>query len=184
MSPVVNFTNVLKKSCLHLIICVVFWGGFELSAKASATVNVSWNSVSDTNVVGYKLYYGTVSQQYTNTIVAGNVTNTYISGITPGITYYFAVTSYDATGWESAYSTEISYTLPIVAGSPISIAQTQGGFNISVNGTTALSYVILASTDLVNWVALTTNTAPFIFTDSNSAGYPERFYQAIPAPAQ
>jgi hypothetical protein len=183
MLPVVALTNPLKKFWLCLIVGLAAWRSFEWSAKATTAVNVSWNGVSDTNVVGYKLYFGTFSQEYTNTIVAGNVTNTYLSGITPGATYYFAVTSYNAAGWESAYSTEVAYTAPAVAGAPISIAQTPGGFNITVNGTAAMPYVILASTDLVNWVALTTNTAPFVFTDSNSAGYPERFYQAVPASA-
>lgn len=184
MSPVDTLTHPLKKFWLCLIVGMAVGGSFELSAQATTAVNVSWNGVSDTNVVGYKLYYGTFSQEYTNTIVAGNVTNTYVAAIAPGTTYYFAVTSYNSAGWESAYSTEIAYTAPAVAGPPISIAPTAGGFNISVNGTVALPYVILASTDLVNWVPIATNTAPFVFTDTNSADYPERFYQAIPASAQ
>ena len=37
--------------------------------------SVTWNPSPDTNVVGYKIYYGTASQVYTTNLVVGNVTN-------------------------------------------------------------------------------------------------------------
>jgi hypothetical protein len=163
-------------------LCNAGWKLFESPAKASISLNLVWNASSDTNVVGYKVYYGTVSEQYTDVIVAGNVTNALISGIESGKTYYFAATSYNAAGWESSYSPEISYTAPVINLAQISLASPSGGVNISVNGPAASPYVIFASTNLINWVALTTNTAPFIFTDTNSSNYSQRFYQAVQAP--
>jgi len=180
MPPAITPENSRKKLRLCLVSCLAAWGFFATPVKAITTLNVMWNGISDTNVAGYKLYYGTVSQQYTNAIVAGNVTNTSISGISPGTTYYFAATSYNAAGWESAYSTEIAYTVPPVNALLVSITPALAGINVSVNGTAVLPYVIMASTDLVNWVALATNTAPFTFTDTNSSSYRQRFYQAIP----
>jgi hypothetical protein len=169
----------LRRFLLCLLLCSAGWKLFESPATASISLNVAWIASSDTNVAGYKIYYGTVSGQYTNVIVAGNVTSTSISGIKPGNTYYFAATSYNAAGWESSYSPEISYTVPVINLPPISIASTSGGVNVSVNGTAASPYVIMASTNLINWVALTTNTAPFVFTDTNSSKYSQRFYQAV-----
>ncbi len=180
MSSDVKPKNSFTKIRLCLASCIAAWGFIASPVKAITTVEVMWSGISDTNVTGYKLYYGTVSQQYTNVLLAGNVTNTSISGISPGTTYYFAATSYNAAGWESAYSTEIAYTVPSVNALLVSIAPALAGMNVSVNGTVALPYVIMASTDLVNWVALVTNTAPFIFTDTNSSNYRQRFYQAVP----
>src|SRR5271168_4602220 len=98
---------------LCLMLCSAGWKIFELPANATISLNVAWIATPDTNVAGYKVYYGTASRQYTNVIVAGNVTNISISGIEPGTAYYFAATSYDAAGWESYYSPEISFTVPV-----------------------------------------------------------------------
>jgi hypothetical protein len=181
MSAEVAFILLIRRFLPCLILCLACWKHFEIPAEATTALNVNWNSAPDTNVVGYNLYYGTVSQQYTNVIDAGNATNTTICGVVPGTTYYFAATSYTSSGWESTYSAEISYTVPPAPLPLVSIAPTSGGFNISVNGTAAFPYVILASSDLVNWVTLATNSAPFVFTDLNSSNYSQRFYQAVPA---
>jgi hypothetical protein len=169
-----------RRFLLCLILCSAGWEIFELPAKATISLNVAWSAIPDTNVVGYKVYYGTVSGQYTNVIVAGNVTNISISGVHTGNTYYFAATSYNAAGWESDYAAEISFTVPVVSAPLISIALTHGGFNISVSGTPASTYVLIASTNMLNWVALATNSAPFVFTDTNSSNFNQRFYQAVP----
>jgi hypothetical protein len=42
----------------------------------------------------------------------GNATQTTVSGLVPGQTYYFAATAYNSSGVESDYSTEIVYTVP------------------------------------------------------------------------
>ena len=39
--------------------------------------------------------------------------------------------------------------------------------------------VVEASTDLVNWIAIQTNTAPFTFVDPNTASYSKRFYRTF-----
>ena len=64
-----------------------------------------------TDLGGFKVYYGTASRSYTHVIDTGNVTSYSINSLSPG-TYYFAVTSYDLSGIESAYSNELSKTIP------------------------------------------------------------------------
>jgi hypothetical protein len=66
--------------------------------------------------VGYKVYYGVASRTYTNIVDVGDVTNTTISGLVEGTTYYFAVTAYNILGMESDYSAEVSYTVPVSTG--------------------------------------------------------------------
>jgi hypothetical protein len=61
-------------------------------------------------------------------------------------------------------------------------APVAGHFSINVTGMTGQPYAVQASTDLVNWAALQTNTAPFTFTDSGAGQFSERFYRAVYAP--
>jgi hypothetical protein len=57
-------------------------------------------------------------------------------------------------------------------------------FQFNVNGTTDAHYVIQVSTNLASglWENVQTNTAPFVFTDTNITLHPQRFYRALIAP--
>jgi hypothetical protein len=53
-----------------------------------------------------------------------------------------------------------------------------GTFQFHINGPTNYPFIIQVSSNLLNWVSVTTNSAPFVFSDSTSAT--RRFYQIIP----
>jgi hypothetical protein len=57
-----------------------------------------------------------------------------------------------------------------------------GQYAFAVAGATGHKYTVQASTDLVNWVTLQTNTAPFAFVDTNAAQFNRRFYRSIYMP--
>src|SRR3990167_1890015 len=68
----------------------------------AGTATLSWDPPTTnvdgsplTGLSGYKVYYGTVSGNYTQTINVGNVTTYIAANLTDGLTYYFAVTAYD-----------------------------------------------------------------------------------------
>ena len=61
------------------------------------------------NVVGYKIYYGNASGQYSSVVTVNKVTSATISLIPGG--YYFALSAFDAAGNESGYSEEINTIL-------------------------------------------------------------------------
>ncbi|MEE4263248.1 MAG: fibronectin type III domain-containing protein, partial [Desulfobacteraceae bacterium] len=77
-------------------------------------MTLAWDRSQEPNIAGYRVYYGTTSRHYTTMRSAGNNTTCTISNLEPGLTYYFAVTAYDTSGNESAYSQEIPYTVPFV----------------------------------------------------------------------
>lgn len=54
-----------------------------------------------------------------------------------------------------------------------------GYFSFQVAGVDGSRQVIQASSDLVHWSSVQTNTAPFTFTDTNAARYRTRFYRAF-----
>jgi hypothetical protein len=99
---------------LFLVWLAVLWLG--PSAHAGQKVTLGWNPNSEANLGGYRLYYGTASRNYTssNRVEWWSTTST-VSNLTPGLTYYFAVTAVIADGTESGYSTEISYSVPAAA---------------------------------------------------------------------
>jgi hypothetical protein len=58
-------------------------------------------------------------------------------------------------------------------------AHASGQFGLAVVGVPGYPYAIQASTDLVNWVSIGTNIAPFTFTDTNAGRFGRRFYRSI-----
>jgi hypothetical protein len=63
-----------------------------------------------TDLAGYKVYYGTSSGHYTQSVNVGNKTSSTINNLESGHTYYFAVTTYDTAGLESGFSNEVAKT--------------------------------------------------------------------------
>jgi hypothetical protein len=83
---------------------------FVLSSMAAAApVTVAWDAVTSPEVAGYKVYYGTASQNYNSSVDVGNTTTAAISGLDQSEVYYLAVTAYDVNGDESDFSNEVMY---------------------------------------------------------------------------
>jgi hypothetical protein len=74
---------------------------------AGATKTLSWTAVADSSVLGYKVYWGTESRNYAGNADAGPDPTYTVKGLTPGQTYFFAVSAYSAGG-ESALSVEVT----------------------------------------------------------------------------
>ena len=84
----------------------------------AAQVQLAWdtpvqaNGTPVPNVAGYNLYYGSQSGQYQTVVPVGLTTTYTVQNVSTGQTYYFVVKAYDSTGIASAFSNEISVTLP------------------------------------------------------------------------
>jgi hypothetical protein len=164
---------------------------FQLPVLADESVTLAWNPSISLDVAGYKIYYGTVSRVYSNVVDAGNTDTVTISGLVPGTTYYFAATTVDVLGNESGFSNEARYTMPVTPAA-LTMPATQTSltlstntgvrFSFAVSGDAGQSYVIEASTNLLDWDLLQTNVAPFLFTDMNAAGFAQRYYRAFYLP--
>jgi hypothetical protein len=77
------------------------------SALYGVDKSLGWDRSAESNIAGYKLYYGTATHQYSTAVNVGNATSYTVSSLGPG-TYYFAVTCYNTSGAESPYSSEVS----------------------------------------------------------------------------
>lgn len=92
----------------------------SLSAVAATNyVALSWNANTESDLSGYNVYFGTASRTYSGyKAVSNTTTNTSITNLTPGTTYYFAVTAKNTADQESGYSGEISYNVPVPVNNP------------------------------------------------------------------
>lgn len=151
------------------------------AVAAGQSVALTWDPTPDMSVAGYNIYYGISSGVYDNIFNVGNVTSATISSLVAGVTYYFAATAYYADGTESAFSNEISRTMPAAIPALQIRRASAGQFLLTVNGPAGHTYQILATTDLVAWTLIGTVTVgtggSLEFTDTNAASYPVRFYR-------
>lgn len=86
-------------------------GGGNYSATltwSAPTTNTDGTPLTD--LVGYKIYYGTSSGSYSVSVDVGNVTTYTVDSLSSG-TYYFVVTAYDGYENESNYSNEVTKTM-------------------------------------------------------------------------
>ena len=77
----------------------------------SAQLTLVWNPNTEVDLAGYKIYYGTASRTYGNSINIGNVTIYTLTGLSAGQRYFIAVTAYNEFG-ESGYSNEVNGVAP------------------------------------------------------------------------
>ena len=62
------------------------------------------------------------------------------------------------------------------------VAPVNGMFTLAVEGSTGLTYVVQASSDLTQWESVQTNQAPFTYTDEQAGQFAQRFYRTVSAP--
>ncbi len=85
--------------------------GIFANSLFAGGVTVSWNSNTESDLQGYKIYWGMSSRSYNHIQDVGNTIECQVSNLPLGATYYFAVTAYDTANNESAYSDEVFITL-------------------------------------------------------------------------
>ncbi|HOM28226.1 MAG TPA: fibronectin type III domain-containing protein [Deltaproteobacteria bacterium] len=91
------------------ITAMVFLPQADLDA---ASLLVTWNRNPETDIAGYRVYYGTRSGAFDHVAKAGNATSHTIQNVATGVTYYVAVSAYDTSGNESPRSATLSVYVP------------------------------------------------------------------------
>ena len=84
-----------------------------VNPPATSSATLIWNTNTDPDLAGYKVYRATASGAYGAPIATlqGNVTSYAAVGLQVGTTYFFAVTAYDTAGNESLHSNEVSKSI-------------------------------------------------------------------------
>ena len=137
-------------------------------------------SVTVTNLPPGTFYYlwrfnGTNTSGDSNTLVLTNV-----SAASAG-DYSVVIVCYDADSPMISSNAVLSvYPSAVPAMSQISYSSANG-LQFNVAGVPGFNYIIQTSTNLLDWVPLTTNNSPFAFTDTNIY-CPQRFYRSVYSP--
>ena len=147
---------IIGLSCLVFGLSMIIF-----QERASAVqINLAWDE-SD-GAAGYKIYSGTESNNYTWVVDVGKTISYTTANLTDGYTYYFAATAYDASGLESDYSDEVSYSANTVpcsySISPASAAFNTSGGSGSIVVTTQSGCNWSASSG-VSWVTITSGSS-------------------------
>jgi hypothetical protein len=131
---------------------------------------------------GATVYFGNAAAGSVSVLSATNIT-----AYTPAVTAAGAVNVMVVNGDFQPVVLTNGFTF--VAPIALSLAQ-QGGtlgtnnnvaFTLNVGGAAipGWNFIVEASSNLLNWQPLQTNSSPFIFIDTNAASLPLRFYRAV-----
>ena len=91
------------------------------SVTGDGTVALHWVRNDEPDLAGYRVYISPAYQGPYTPITTVATTNYVVTGLTNGVTSYFAVAAYDAAGNESELSTENIYDTPRPAGVNVSL---------------------------------------------------------------
>lgn len=179
-SPLRMFhTRCVLRASLALM--VVFLFARFAAAQNGQNLVLAWNPSPDPTVVGYVVYYGTSSTNFTTRIDVGTNTTYTVTGLQPGITYYFAVSDYNSLGIESEPSAPFAFLVPGIV--KLELGQ-NGSMVLRFPVTPPYTYEVQVSTDLKKWVTLW-KTGPVSdnvwmnFADTQAGMFPYRFYRVI-----
>lgn len=151
------FFIFLVFSCLFLI---------QVTSGWSETAQMSWNPNSEQNLSGYKIYYGMASRSYDQSMDVGPIVDYNVTGLLPGVIYYFSVTAYNSAGSESGYSNEATYVsanTPVVTGPIATIVITPGSAAIQTGSSQQFAAVAKDAQ------AIQLSGVAFTWTSSNPA---------------
>lgn len=114
------------KKFLTIITFSFFSLGFLFINNALAgSAVLTWNANTESDLAGYKIYYGTSSRTgsnpglngntmcgYSNSLSVGVVTTYTVTNLTDGQTYYFSVSAYDTSNNYGSFSSQVSKIIP------------------------------------------------------------------------
>jgi chitinase len=156
--------------------CVLYLAG--QTACFASTVVLQWDPNADADLKGYKVYYQADSstQPFEGAapiLISKTTTTATISGLDPAHPYYFAVTAYNTSDVESAYS-NIVYVPELVAPT---VSLSYPANNASISGTVSVtasasdnSGVVKRVEFYVNGALQATDTStPYVFSWNTSS---------------
>jgi len=92
-----------------------------------------------------------------------------------GLTFFTALPASVAGVFRTEIDGAPSFSAPVF---------TNNQFQFTVNGWAGTNYVLQAATNLAtaDWIAIKTNAAPFVFTQTNASAFAQRYYRALIGP--
>lgn len=134
------------------------------------SLKIIWPANTESDLAGYKVYWGTASGTYTNSQTIGNATSYTITGLTEGTRYYIVVTAYDSDGNESTKSIEVTGTSNAYASRPdaptgLTVTEGNGYLTLSWTGVSNVTgyMVYIGEADGVYGTPVRTTSTTYTF---------------------
>ena len=172
---------------LYDVLCYSMGDNGSATRVGKFTLSATNNGVSSANLSKYIQDDG--GSTFAGTYIEANSTNGYPSAASGNYCRFYAVRGTNfAVRCTPNYGSDGHPRSPFNALQIVQVDPTpvlsnpsyaNGQFQAFLNGATNASYVIQASTNLVNWTPVSTNIAPAQITNSPPANTPYRFYRAL-----
>jgi hypothetical protein len=131
------------------------------------TLKLAWDASSDTNVDGYRIYYGDSYLSKQTAATVGKATNAVIDRLVAGKDLHIHIVSYDKVGMESVPSNTITnfiypkiFTRIYSIAVDVSAPKATNVWQISTNGTTWLDYRTVITNPGSQLSIIITNDSP------------------------
>ena len=150
----VGLAFFLRSLILPLLFILLTLNPVSSGEALCAQVTLAWDSDSSPDVAGYRVHYGTATKNYSFNVDVGPQSTFTVTGLNEGTTYYFAATAYTATGSESNFSSEVTYSAGSVTSNDILWRRTAGAGEVGVwymNGTSLTGTALIGALSDQSW---------------------------------
>jgi hypothetical protein len=151
----------------------------QTATFSAITNSTSGNKSASGSVVSYQWRFNGAS------LASATDSALKLSNVTTNQAGIYSVTATAVTPTGGRSSTSQAATLTVYATAAANLApaiHASGQYALTVAGVPGFKYVIQASTNLVDWVPLQTNTVPFSFVDAKAGSFRQRFYRSVYTP--
>ncbi len=141
--------RIRKLLVLPCRLLLILWSLASLSAAYAApnAVNLAWDANPETDIAGYRVYFGTTSGNLDRSLTVDTTPEATLSDLEPGALYYCAVQAFNTSELVSPLSSEIAFVVPGAATIPeISVERDSGSVLTDGQSGVRLNKVDLGST--------------------------------------
>jgi len=78
----------MRKTVIAVALLLLFF-----TPADAAHLDLAWDANTEPHLAGYRVYYGTASGEYVDSIDVENTTSCRLDGLLEGVMYYIAVTA-------------------------------------------------------------------------------------------
>ena len=112
----------MKQAILILSLILLCLPAYAITFRQNpdGTVTLAWDANSETDLAGYKVYWGSTSGTYGTPVTLGKVTTFTTPKLANG-TWFFAVTAHNTGGLESGFSNEVTCIVNVAPNPPANL---------------------------------------------------------------
>ena len=150
----------MRRNVLLIFLAIIMFPFLGIWTAHSAQVSLAWDPNNEPDIAGYRVHYGTASRSYQVHLDSGLNTTYTVANLPDGGTYFFAVTAYNSSAIESAYSGEVSYTASLPCSYTISptsqsVPSAGGTGIVSVTAPSGCTWTAVSN---ASWLLITSNS--------------------------